>query len=193
MNANARDIGNAMRAVEFAITDAGYEHTTPIEDVIRDQKRRINELASGISNLAVPANFSKTLAQALRAQATKGTEEYDPDRPQDLFEGMAHAAIQSLVEQGAYSPIPTRLHPDQVEWVVNSLGELGVKIGNQFFFLYKGESIQYSTNESDYHYRPVGKREFGEVCTPINYDDPWKSGTVSRDDSDLWKPLPMAP
>lgn len=72
MNANARDIGNAMRAVEFAITDAGYEHTTPIEDVIRDQKRRINELASGISNLAVPANFSKTLAQALRAQATKG-------------------------------------------------------------------------------------------------------------------------
>jgi hypothetical protein len=36
-------------------------------------------------------------------------------------------------------------------------------------------------------------REFGEVCTPINYDDPWKSGTVSRDDSDLWKPLPMAP
>lgn len=48
-----------------------------------------------------------------------------------------------------------------VEWVVNDMGELGVKIKDQFFFLYKGESYK----GGDW-YRPVFKREFGEVCYP---------------------------
>jgi hypothetical protein len=30
------------------------------------------------------------------------------------------------------------LSPDVVEWVVNDNAELGVKIGKQFFWLYKG-------------------------------------------------------
>lgn len=86
------------------------------------------------------------------------------------------------------------LKATDVEWVVNSLAELGVKIGDQFFFMYKGESLAYDSPADEHAepmtYRPVGKREFGEVCTPINR---WKEGligTVSPDDSDLWKPLP---
>lgn len=86
-----------------------------------------------------------------------------------------------------------------VEWVVNDIAELGVKIGGQFFFLYKGSSLVYDdpvhTDEGPNEgkpmmWRPVFKREFGECCHPLNYDDPRKIGTVSLDDSDEWKPLP---
>jgi hypothetical protein len=68
------------------------------------------------------------------------------------------------------------LEPENVEWVVNDIGELGVKIGNQFFFLYKGRSLVYRTKEDIgedgtdkdriLRWRPVYKREFGEVCHP---------------------------
>lgn len=106
------------------------------------------------------------------------------------------------------------LHKDQVEWVVNDNAELGVKIGNQFFWLYKGHSLVYG--DSDFpmkeeddgvckhddgkpmHWRPVFKREFGECCHPVNYADlracghPHYIGTVDLKDSDEWKPLPTA-
>jgi hypothetical protein len=61
-----------------------------------------------------------------------------------------------------YPEIP--LIPDEcVEWVVNDLGELGVKVGQQFFFLYKGRSYRGGDK-----WRYVGKREFGETCqSPI--------------------------
>jgi hypothetical protein len=64
------------------------------------------------------------------------------------------------------------LDEDNVEWVVNTLGELGVKIGKQLFFMYKARSLQY---EKDYHiedgnrevqWRHLYKREFGETCQP---------------------------
>lgn len=50
-----------------------------------------------------------------------------------------------------------------VEWVVNDFAELGVKIGDQFFFLYKGESLVYGPPRK---WRHVFKREFGECCHP---------------------------
>lgn len=88
-----------------------------------------------------------------------------------------------------------RLDPDDVQWIVNDLAELGVLIKDQAFFLYKGRSLTYGA--SDYGgrkimYRLVFKREFGECCHPINYSDPTKIGTVSLADSDDWKPLPVA-
>jgi hypothetical protein len=57
-----------------------------------------------------------------------------------------------------------------IEWVVNSLGELGVCSNGRYYFLYKGRSIEYDGNCEDADaimVRPVGKREFGEVCKPI--------------------------
>ena len=57
-----------------------------------------------------------------------------------------------------------KLRESDVEWVVNNLGELGVKIGNQCFFLYKGESIEYSGDNEAHSYRPVAKLALGECC-----------------------------
>lgn len=88
------------------------------------------------------------------------------------------------------------LKADDVQWVVNDNAELGVKIGDQFFFLYKGDSLVYETGAHDdgspMHWRTVGKREFGECCHPINYKNPELIGTVSLGDSDRWQQLPPA-
>ena len=58
-------------------------------------------------------------------------------------------------------------------WIVNDLGELGVKIGNRFFFLYKGESLEYENGTHDdgspIMWRAVGKREFGECQHPASW------------------------
>ena len=61
-----------------------------------------------------------------------------------------------------------KLKKEDVEWVVNDMAELGVKIGDQFFFLYKGRSLDYATDEDEWSikWRYVGKREFGECCHP---------------------------
>lgn len=101
------------------------------------------------------------------------------------------------------------LKPEQVEWVVNDLAELGVKIGDQFFWLYKGSSLVYGTDDKSraagvalnedtdpptkHMWRPVFKREFGECAHPINHADYSRIGTVSLDDSDDWKEMPSAP
>jgi DNA-binding XRE family transcriptional regulator len=88
--------------------------------------------------------------------------------------------------------IQGNLLEDQVEWVVNDIAELGVKIGSQFFWCYKGRSIVYDEPHEDgsaMYWRPVFKREFGECVHPINYKDLTKIGTVSLDDSDDWEVL----
>lgn len=88
------------------------------------------------------------------------------------------------------------LTAEQVEWVVNDNAELGVKIGNQFFWLYKGESLVYETGKHDdgsqMYWRHVFKREFGECAHPINYEDLSLIGTVYMTDSENWKSLPAA-
>ena len=58
---------------------------------------------------------------------------------------------------------------DEPVWIVNSLGELGVFVNGRYFFLYKGHSLEYGNDEKDIYFRVVGKREFGEVCHPIDY------------------------
>ena len=56
-------------------------------------------------------------------------------------------------------------------WIVNSMGELGVKLGDRCFFLYKGDNIEYESGLHDdgtpIMFRIVGKREFGETCQPL--------------------------
>lgn len=61
-------------------------------------------------------------------------------------------------------------------WVVNNNGDLGVYVNNQYYFLYKGDSLVYE-NEYDSNgdkkfrmrVRRVEKREFGESCNPVKF------------------------
>lgn len=116
------------------------------------------------------------------------------------------SGVLSILVDGARIPLPytqtTHLLEDDVQWIVNSRGELGVKIGNQFFFLYKGDSLcygGYSDTRVDgvcldtegpretwgkMKYRPVGKREFGVSGPKVE---------VNLGDSDKWQDLPAAP
>jgi hypothetical protein len=69
-----------------------------------------------------------------------------------------------------------KLKDDDIKWIVNHNGELGVMINNQAFFLYKGESLVH--DKTTMLYRPVYKREFGEVCRAPNFvfdaNEDWK-------------------
>jgi hypothetical protein len=71
---------------------------------------------------------------------------------------------------------------DDVKWVVNDLGELGVCVNGRYFFLYKGGSLEYGGDPDSQRdgvalhddgtqmmVRMVGKREFGETCHPISH------------------------
>ena len=76
----------------------------------------------------------------------------------------------------------TSLGPDDVQWIVNDIGELGVLVQGRAFFLYKGESLEYrdpkhDEGEGERLYRLVYKREFGEVCRPRDY---WDADGYSR-------------
>ncbi len=76
------------------------------------------------------------------------------------------------------------MEPADVKWIVNDSGELGVKVGGRCFFLYKGESLEYSGDDgvclhddgTPMLYRPVGKREFGETCWPLSWALHGRSG-----------------
>ncbi len=97
------------------------------------------------------------------------------------------------------------------EWVVNDIGELGVMVNGRAYFLYKGDNIEYDALNEDgtpMLYRMVGKREFGEVCHPIDWDEK-KFGLQEKYTRELvfsvfpgeratpedgaWKPLPPKP
>ena len=64
----------------------------------------------------------------------------------------------------------SNIDASDVHWVVNDSGELGVEIGGRYFFLYKGESLEYEDPKHDdatpMLVRTVGKREFGETQWP---------------------------
>ncbi|WP_243771982.1 MULTISPECIES: hypothetical protein [Burkholderia cepacia complex] len=90
-------------------------------------------------------------------------------------------ALRALLAAHPGQPEPrTEVTDTEPQWIVNDLGELGVKVGGRFFFLYKGDNIEYGANSSSdgialhddgspMQYRIVGKREFGETCLPVKW------------------------
>lgn len=96
-------------------------------------------------------------------------------------------------------------------WVVNDNGELGVEVSGRYYFLYKGESLEYADGKHDdgtrMRVRRVGKREFGETQWPAKWlaagrrEDSYTEELVynpglsfgSADDPNYqWRPLPGA-
>lgn len=69
------------------------------------------------------------------------------------------------------STAPAPLAEDDVEWVVNDMGELGVRVRGRCFFCYKGESLVYKdglrSDGTPILHRNIGKREFGETVWPL--------------------------
>lgn len=89
---------------------------------------------------------------------------------------------------------------DDVEWVVNSIAELGVRVKGRYFFLYKGRSMEYEgLSEEAARYldplrvRPVEENEFGVVCRPRKRyrEEMTLQGTYIRGEG--WVLLPPAP
>lgn len=76
------------------------------------------------------------------------------------------AEVERLAAENA------RLRAEKPEWIVNDNAELGVMVNGRAFFLYKGRSLEYEDAKHDdgsrMMYRPVGKREFGECCHPLD-------------------------
>ena len=110
--------------------------------------------------------------------------------------------IQSYLESLLPPSVIPHLKAKDVVWVVNDLAELGVKLGNQFFWLYKGDSLVYDTGTHDtgrpMRWRKVKKREFGESCLPHGFDRLQHrrapSGEVDyTDPAEEWTDLPADP
>ncbi len=94
--------------------------------------------------------------------------------------------IKSLLHRLA-GPIPQ----NEVQWVVNDLGEIGVRIRGTSYFLYKGESLVYHEPHEDGRpmmQRLVRKREFGEVCRVPGLT-PSRDGAPFYFEGDGWSPI----
>lgn len=97
------------------------------------------------------------------------------------------------------------LETDDVKWVVNSYGELGVQIGERYFFCYKGHSIEYEEDDGPSKVRDIGKREFGETVWPLKWlkqghsDDEYTvellpgPGRTELDEGSKWRSLSPEP
>lgn len=84
------------------------------------------------------------------------------------------------------------LSAEEVEWVVNDIGELGVRIGGRSFYLYKGHSLVYNDFHDDGSpmlERLVAKREFGEVCHPPHLSDTPSDAERWYTEGEGWKQI----
>lgn len=90
--------------------------------------------------------------------------------------------------------VETMLKPEAVQWVVNDSAELGVKIGDQFFWFYRGSSLIYASGVHDngltMHWRLAGCHEFGPACRPTRFYEPGSTIPDQYRDGDGWMPLP---
>ncbi len=121
----------------------------------------------------------------------------------------ARPAVDELVRRLRAAESPPAA--DDVEWIVNDMGELGVRVRGGHYFCYKGKSLVYETGLHDdgrpILHRNVGKREFGETVWPTKWvtdgkrEDRYRQDLIytpglsfgSPDDPKYkWLPLPAA-
>ncbi len=141
-------------------------------------------------------------------------EKYDTSRRVYMI---PKEVISWLDERDSGGPWPgkvVRKEPeDDVKWIVNDLGELGVEVNGRFLFLYKGDSLEYGGKDgaclhddgTPMLYRMVGKREFGETQWPQKWviagrrEDRYTEKlafheglSFGKPEDGDWKPLPAS-
>lgn len=164
---------------------------------IRKEMRSIvaGETVKVINSLTAQGHLERMVQQEFRNLASRGY--HDRNAIERICVEAAKKEAESFIrdnlrfsapppaEMLAGMPVPedesTRMGvgKEDVKWIVNDLGELGVEIDGRCFFLYKGESLEYEGKDeaakdgvcrhddgSQMLYRRVGKREFGEVQLP---------------------------
>lgn len=186
-----------------------------LRQVIDAQRAPADEAQGAVARIA--EDYQHTLEQIAVGDATtprQAAEEalvksghWHPAQPAAEEVTMLKRQIHNLQQhiEGYCPPVGSP------EWIVNDLGELGVKVGNAFYFLYKGDNIQYETGLHDdgtpMMWRKVGKREFGETCWPLQWVLAGRNQSQKRYTLELvyrpglshgkpgdcdWKPLPTA-
>lgn len=120
------------------------------------------------------------LVQAIersRGQTVQFTNGFLARYAQNLVERLRRlpAEVPKHVAQDTPPATEPMISHRDIEWIVNSRAELGVKVGNTFAFLYKGNSLSYQVPDAHedgtpMQWRHVLKREFGECCHPPHHD-----------------------
>lgn len=128
------------------------------------------------------------------------------DSPREVWAKMEqmHGLLMKLIDfndsvRGPWVEAKMEMNPSQsVNWVVNDNAELGVEVDGRYYFLYKGDSLQYRDGQRRF-VRPVGRYEFGEVCKPqrmvindnlIPYDVKNPAHGLSRQEEGVAAPYP---
>jgi len=109
----------------------------------------------------------------LLAQACHAMDKRKAPNTFEEFQRLIKAGIESANAPKLDEPgLDIENRDDEfVHWVVNNLGELGVRVLGRCYFCYKGESIVYGGDDDDVPMlvRNIGKREFGETVWPMSW------------------------
>lgn len=163
---------------------------------VRAQVAEYNQLVSATENPAYITEYSlgsdsielKLFAPKVPLGFPNGTVRFTVDNKVDL-----RRCLGMLLNGCSPKPKPNQLTADQVKWVVNDQADLGVKIGDQIFFFYRGRSLvpsaKYDTGEPR-KYRPVGGQEFGDSIHPILQDSDGLIGTLPFYEGHDWFEIP---
>jgi len=145
----------------------------------RDRMNKISELKIALQQVRIAVINRSTTTRVIL------------DRLDDIDVGLSTLLYAELStdKSSSEAEAPTSeegpFNADSVEWIVNDLGELGVKVHGRCFFLFEGKSFEYGhTPESlaagrclndqgkPRSYRAVSEREFGEeTCRPRAISD----------------------
>lgn len=146
----------------------GLADINGIAAMIRDNLTALSQLSSVTKSKAAETDRLTDENRALRRQVE------DLEAKLAEHKRLAQEKVDALEELLSKATLPDEESATEPQWVVNSLAELGVRVGRRFFWLYKGNSLEYTAlgvgdSGAPIMWRPVGKREFGEVCSPLSY------------------------
>lgn len=153
---------------------------------MREEERKMRAAEEACAECAAARDRAEAELAACRAQL-------DGCRGENFVYDQDHRALAA-----ANGELVKALTP---QWIVNNLGELGCRVGDRFYFIYKyDDPLVYTTADGCFEdddakplmWRPIYKREFGETQWP----EKWIRAGRREDeytDGEGWQPLPLAP